>query len=65
MELAKGVMEVAAVRMSLEPVVVLRSSWRNARKLSLSFGEMALQPMPCLPGYSQLLKESVSEMRNE
>jgi hypothetical protein len=45
-ESTKGVMAVAALRISLEVAGVDRSSWRRRRKFAVSAGEMALHPTP-------------------
>ena len=51
----KGATPTAAVRVRLAGVFSLaRSSWRKERKLAESWSRMALQPTPCLLGYSQL-----------
>jgi len=53
----KGTISVAADRIAVFGKLGLaRSSWRNRRKLAVSFGLTISQPMPCCPGNSQLRK---------
>jgi hypothetical protein len=55
-EPAKGEIPVAAVKMRFLPTGSFLSSWRKERKLALSASLIALQPMPWLLGYSQLIE---------
>jgi hypothetical protein len=49
-------MLVAADKIRFLPAGWERSSCRKERKFALSLAEIALQPMPALFGYSQLIK---------
>ena len=52
LESRKGLSETAAVKM--RSGALPRSVCKNESKLALSLGSTALQPIPCLLGYSQL-----------
>jgi len=50
----KGRIETAADKISLSAPFWERRVCKNRRKFAVSSGDTTLQPIPCLPGYSQL-----------
>lgn len=60
---ANGVTPTAADTVIFAPTVVFLRACKKARKLAESFGEIVLQPIPWLFGYSQLLVQASSQKK--